>query len=105
MRRADERRDPARLGGDLVERAARCAQEAGPEEEVLGRIAGHGQLGEEDEIGACVAGLAQAFEDTRAVAVEVPDDRVHLRKGDPHRFNSSGFRLRGENASALQVRM
>ena len=80
-----------------VERLGRRAQEARPQKQVLGRIAGHGQLGEEDELGAGVSGFAEPLDDARAVAVEVADDRVHLRERKSHASDSTGLRLRDEN--------
>src|SRR5688500_13440813 len=62
MGRADEGRDPARLYGDLLERPGGSAQETGAEEEVLGRVAGHGQLGKEDEIRTRPTGSGEPLE-------------------------------------------
>ena len=52
MRCADEGGDPFRLRSDRLEGLLGGAEEARPEEEVLGRIAGDRELGEEDELGA-----------------------------------------------------
>ena len=97
MRRPDECGDPLRLRRDRLERLGRRAQEARPKKQVLGRIAGHGQLGEEDELGAGLSGFAEPLDDARAVAVEVADDRVHLRERKSHASDSTGLRLRDEN--------
>ena len=48
----DERGDPVRGARDLAERLLGGAHEPGPQEQVLGRVAGDGELGEEDEVGA-----------------------------------------------------
>src|SRR5581483_10702524 len=44
MRRADEERDAVRCARDLLERALGGSEEARPEEEVLRRVAGDGEL-------------------------------------------------------------
>ena len=62
--------------------------ESRPQEQILRRVAGHGQLGEEDEISVGSRGLVQAGEDQLAVLVEIADDGVDLCKREPH-----GFRL------------
>jgi hypothetical protein len=64
------------------------AYEPGPEQEILGRVAGRGELGIDDEIRPRSAGVAQRREDLRAIAVEVADDRIQLCERD-----SQGFRL------------
>ena len=79
---------PVGRARDLLERLVRCADEAGAEEQILGWVAGDGELGEDDEIGACAARLGEGREDPLAVAVEVADDGVQLRESDPQ-----GFRL------------
>ncbi len=84
VRRADERDHVARLGGDLGERALGRADEARPQEEVLGRIAGDRELGEEDDVGAQPARLLEARDDLVPVSRQVADDRVDLRERQPH---------------------
>ena len=84
-RRADERDEPGRRGGDLLERLARRMQKAGAEQQVLRRIAGHRELGEEDEVRAGRARLAEGVDDPVAVAAEVADDDVQLCEREPHR--------------------
>ena len=90
MGRPDEDDDASSLAGDLGERALRRMDEARPEEEVLGRVAGDRELGEEDDV--CPGGLriGQPGEDPLSVSVEVADGRVDLGKRESHR----GFRLR-----------
>ena len=58
-READERSDACRRGCDLVERPPGRAHECRPQEQVLGRIAGDRELGEEDEIRTRLARLAR----------------------------------------------
>ena len=97
VREADEGGDPLRRGRDLVQRSPGGPEEAGPEKQVFGRVAGDGQLREEDEVGACLTRLFEAPEDPVAVAVEVADDRVDLGEREAHALNSSCLRLAGEN--------
>jgi hypothetical protein len=49
-RAAHQRRDVRAGAGHLVDGVARGPDEPGPEQEVLGRIAGHGQLREDDDV-------------------------------------------------------
>ena len=86
MRRADDGDDPARGAGDLLERLLGRAHEAGAQQQVLRRVAGDGELGEEDEIRRTPLRLLEPVEDQRAVAGEVADDGVDLGERDPHRF-------------------
>ena len=79
---------PVGCSRDLLQRFARGAYEPGPKEEILGRVAGRGELRIDDEIGLRSAGLAERREDLRAIALEVADDRIQLCERD-----SQGFRL------------
>jgi hypothetical protein len=104
-RAADERDDPARVPRDLVERPARRADEARPDQQILGRVAGDRELREEDEVGAGVLRLLDPRDDHVAVPVEVADGGVDLRERDPQRFcltvkNSSN----GNGADRADVR-
>ena len=74
---------------DLLERALGSADEARPEQEILGRIAGDRELGEDDDVGARVLRRLEPPEDQGAVPVEVADGGVDLGERDAH-----GFRLR-----------
>ena len=75
---ADDGDDVARLARDVVERPARVAQEVLLEQQILGRVAGDRQLGEQAQLRAGVAGGAQAVLDLGRVAGEVADARVQL---------------------------
>ncbi len=86
MRKADERHQAARLLCDLVERACGRSHEAGPQQQILRRIAGNGELREEDKVGALVPRLAEAFQDQVAIPSEIADDRVDLSERESHRF-------------------
>ena len=68
--------------------ASAASDEAGPEQEVLRRIAGDRELGEEDDVGAGLFGLVQPREDPLAVPVEVADRRVDLSERESHRFST-----------------
>ncbi len=87
VRRADDRDDPARLARDPLERRFGGSYEARPQQEILRRIAGHGELREERDVGAGRLRLAEPLEDERAIAVEIADDGVDLRKCDAHRYS------------------
>src|SRR5918996_2619259 len=84
MRRADENDDAASGCSDLAERRLRGADEARPQQQVLRGVAGDGELGEEDEVCAAAARLAEPLEDPGAVALEIADDRVELRERESH---------------------
>ena len=90
-RRADERHGVGARARDLVDGGASRAHEAGPEQEILGRVAGDRELGEHDEIGRRASRLGDRARDPLDVAVEVADDDVQLGEGEPHRY--AGFRL------------
>ena len=85
VRRADERGDPVRRLRDLVDRPPRRADEAGAEQQVLRRVAGDDELGEEDEVGVRLAGLSEPLDDAGGVAVEVADDAIDLCECESHR--------------------
>ena len=85
-RRPDERDEPSVSARDRLERLVCSADEAGSEEEILGRIAGRRELREDDEIGAGVARLAETAKDLRAVA-----RRGRRRRSRAARARSSRF--------------
>ncbi len=86
--RPDQCHDALGCSRYLLQRRACGAHESGPEEKILGRVAGGGELGIHDEIGPCRTSLLERLEDHRAIAAEVADDRIQLRERD-----SQGFRL------------
>ena len=86
--RADERDDAVRRGRDLLDRRSRCADESRAQQEILGRIAGCGELGKDDEVRTRGSGALEILQDPRPVSVEVSDDDIDLRQRD-----SQGFRL------------
>ena len=83
---ADQRDDAAHLAGEIAQALVRRAHEAGPQQQILRWVAGDGQLGEEDEVGAGALGLADRLQDPLAVPVQVADGGVDLRECEPHRF-------------------
>ena len=86
MRRPDDQDDPARRLRDLRERALRRPHEAGPQEEVLGRVAGDGELGEDRDVRAGLPRLLEPVEDEGAVAVEIADGGIDLGESEAHSF-------------------
>ena len=107
-RPADERHDPLAAPRHLVHGLAGRSDEPGPQEEVLGRVSGHRQLREDDEIGGGALRLLDRRGDSPDVAVEVADDDVQLRERDPHRrilachagrAEGRGFRLTVTNVT------
>ncbi len=86
VRRADERDDAAGRARNLLERALRVLYELGPEQEVFRRVAGHRELGEEDDLGAGLLGLLHPADDLLAVPLEVADRGVDLSQCEAHSF-------------------
>src|SRR5262249_22691415 len=64
--------------------------------QVLGRVAGDRELGEEDKVGACFPGLREQLEDSVAVAVEIADDAVHLCECESHSSSGGVFSSRSK---------
>lgn len=77
--------DALDLPGDLLKGLLVGVHEGRLEEEVLGWVAGYGELGEGHEICAGVAGALRPLEDLRGVALEITDRRVHLRERQAER--------------------
>ncbi len=98
---ADERDDAARLGRDALERVARGAHEAGPQQQVLRRVTRDRELGEDDEVGSGRPRLLDPGEDQFAVPVEVSDGGIDLREGESH----SSFSLTVENLATREDRL
>ncbi len=78
---------PVRLEGrrELLHRVAGGLLEGGPQREVLDRVAGEDELGEDDEAGAALRGIGHARADELRVPGEVPDRGVDLGEGDADR--------------------
>ena len=84
MGRADKHRRASCLVGDPLDRFLRGAHEPRPQEEILGRVAGDRELGEDDDIRGIGLRLGEPVEDQVAVPVEVADDRVDLGQSEAH---------------------
>ena len=83
-RRAHQRDRVGARARDLVDGLARCTHEAGPEQQVLGRVARDGELGEDDEVCRRALRLRHRGHDPLDVPLQVADDGVQLRERDPH---------------------
>jgi hypothetical protein len=66
--------------GELPQGLAHRRQELAPKQQVLGRISGQGELGEEDQLGARVARLLHPPAGQLEVAFDVPHGGVDLGK-------------------------
>ena len=66
---------------DLVEAGAVLGDEVGLVEQVLGGVAGDGELGEGDEVGVLGSGLVDVVEDLGRVAPQIADGGVDLGEG------------------------
>ena len=66
-----------------VDRLARVGEEVLLQQQVLGRVAGDGQLGEEDQLRARAFARGAVLADLRLVAGDVADDGVDLGQRDP----------------------
>ena len=97
VRRADERHDPRHLGGDRGEALVGRAQERRAQQQILRRIAGRRELGEEDEVGACVPRFGEPVRGSARGCRRVADDRVDLRQRDPHAWRITRLSPVGEN--------
>jgi hypothetical protein len=100
--RADERDHVRRRAGDLSERLARGAQEPGAKQEILGRVAGDSELGEEDEIRPLGSCLRYGRDDFVAVPVEVSDGQVQLCECQSHGFRLTVTNLSLQRGSGVQ---
>ncbi len=91
---ADERHDALRVGRDPLDRRPRVGQEVLLEQQVLGRVAGDRQLGEERELRAGLARARELLANLGLVAGDVADGGVDLGEGDAHPSpNDDGYTL------------
>ncbi len=93
VRSAHHEHESVRSRGDLVERPGRCSQEPGPQEEILGRVAGSRQLREEGKVRAGLLHLLEPLEYECPVSVQVADHGVDLRQREPHQDKATSLRL------------
>ena len=84
MSGTDDAVRPREAGHEFSSAAHGGAQNAGLEQQVLGWVAGYGQLGENDDIGIEGARLLDPVSDEEAVAGQVSDSGVDLRQGETH---------------------
>ena len=102
---AHHRHAPAGAGGHPVEGGPVVGDEAGLEQEVLGRVAGDRQLGEHGHVALGDLGPVDGVEDGGGVAVEVAHDQVELAGGDTQARHASeatqGARRRGSGRTAV----
>ena len=90
VRRADERDDAVRRGGDLLDRAPRGADERRPQQQILRRVAGDDELGKSTRSAPAPRASPSRSRIALAVAVEVADDAVHLGERESHSVRSGG---------------
>ena len=102
---ADDGDEPVRLAGQLAQRGGGVGEEVLLEQQVLGRVAGEGELGEQHQLGARVAGRAHSRADALGVAGDVADGGVHLAEGEAHAPDRirAHSRARAQGASGLAV--
>ena len=77
----------ARAGCQLLDRTPICLGEVALQVEVLGRVAGDAELGEDHQLGTLPAGAGDPLGDLRRVGVDVADRRVDLCQGYTHAWN------------------
>ncbi len=87
---ADDRDDVDRLGGQVGKGSGRLVEEVRLEQQVLGRVAGQRQLGEDDQRRAALARLDGGGGDPVRVAGDVADGRVDLRERAAQRLGARG---------------
>ena len=78
------------LFGDLVERPPPGGEEMRLQEEVLGRVAVHRELGKDGHLGARSASPPERVHDRGGVAVDVAHCRVDLGKREAQRLSDRG---------------
>jgi hypothetical protein len=83
VRIADEGDDSACRSRDLIERPLGRPDEPRSQQQVLRRVAGDGELGEEQQIDAESLRLLDPRADPLAVPRQVPDDGIDLRETEP----------------------
>ena len=95
---ADEERRPAVRGRrrERLHRGLRLLLEHRLEDEVLGRVAGHHELGADHEVRAFRRGLGAGAQDQRLVALQVAHRGVELRERDGERVGHGRSVIHGE---------
>ena len=91
-----------RRSGERIDRRERVVDERMPQDEVLRRVAGDGQFGEDDRVGALGRRARRRIGDALGVAVEVADGGVQLAERDPNHTESlAGVRYSSPPMSTL----
>ncbi len=91
---ADHRDDVLAVFGDVVECTMVILDEAGFQQQVLGRISGHGEFRKRDDVSFGFASLLDPGLNRSHIARDVPDGRVdlgHRNSEGPHRRSSPGL--------------
>ncbi len=81
-------------GGHAAQRPQVALHERRFDEEILRRVAGEHQLGEESQISALVLGGGERADHLLDVAVEVADGRIELAQGDAQVAHRASLRRR-----------
>src|SRR5207237_5937718 len=71
---ADQRDDSTRLTGEHLRLRLRRLHEARPQKQIFGRVAGHSELGEDDEVSMLLLRLRESRADPLPMLAEVADD-------------------------------
>ncbi len=79
----DHHRRPLGRLGELAQRLEVLVDERAAQQQILRRVTGDGKLGEKQHVGLGRFGSLHRFQDDPYVAVDVPDDDVHLGPGYP----------------------
>ena len=94
----DARAAVGRIGGQRLGRPLAGAQEGRLVDQVLRRIAGEEQLGEQHEVGALARGIGPRLARLGEIAGDVADDRVELGNGDAQDVGAGFLVMRGHVA-------
>ena len=77
-----DRRPGGELAGQIGRGRERPVHEGWIEEEIAGRVAGHGELREDDKLGAAPGAFPRGSGQAPEIALEVSDPRIDLRQRD-----------------------
>ena len=92
---ADHGGDAVHARGDALQRGLAAGQERRPQQQVLRRVAAHGQLREQDDVGAVfVTGIHDQLGDPFGVAFHRADREIELGQCDPQAVAHAVLRFR-----------